>query len=307
MLDRSGEAVFAAVLRAHSLRATISSSASYCDRWHDPEPATDHGTFHLIDRGVCWVQAPVLERPLRLEAGDLVMFPHGAAHAMCSAPDGRESPGDPRYSTMLCGEFEFSGRRNPLLEALPQCLVVRERDSAMQFRRLAQLMSQEAQSGVFASRVVLDKLADALFVMAVRHHLEHASERRGLLAALLDPRLARVLAGIHTQPGRDWTVATLAQLAHLSRTAFAQHFSAVLGTGPIEYLTGFRMEEAARRLADPRCSVAACAEELGYRTEAAFRRAFKRVHGYGPGRLRRRAALAHAAADVAAETASVRP
>jgi AraC family transcriptional activator of mtrCDE len=306
LLDRSGEAVFAAVLRAYPLRATISASASYCDRWHDSEPATDHGTFHLIDSGVCWVRSPVLAEPLRLEAGDLVMFAHGAAHVMCSAPDGRGRAEDPRYSTMLCGEFEFAHpRRNPLLDALPACFVVREQDSAMQFRRLAQLMSQESGSGFFAARVVLDKLAEALFVMALRHYLEHARARRGLIAALLDPRLARVLAAIHTQPGRDWTVAALAELAHLSRTAFAQHFSQVLGSGPIEYLTGLRMDEAVRLLADPRRSVAACAEELGYRTEAAFRRAFKRVHGFGPGRLRRRAALA--AAEAQAQTASGRP
>jgi AraC-like DNA-binding protein len=196
---------------------------------------------------------------------------------------------------MLCGEFEFaSGRRNPIVDALPGCFAVREADSAMQFRALAQLMAQESRGAAFGSRSVLDKLADALFVMALRHYVEHAEERRGLLAALFDPRLARALEAMHARPGADWTVATLAEAAHLSRTAFAEHFSAVLGVSPIEYLTRWRMAEAARLLRDPRQSVAGIAEQLGYQTEAAFRRAFKRVHGVGPGQVRRESAALEA-------------
>jgi AraC-like DNA-binding protein len=288
MIDRAGEAVFAAVLRAQQLRATISSSASYCDNWTEPEPACEHGTFHLIDSGVCWVSSPALEVPVRIAAGDLVMFPHGSEHLLSSAPAAGGAPAV-RHTTMLCGEFEFgTGKRNVIVDALPPCFVVREQDSAMQFRKLAQLMSQESQSRAFGSRTVLDKLADALFVMAVRHYVEHATERRGLLAALLDARLARALEAIHSRPGTDWTVASLADIAHMSRTAFAERFSELLGTSPIDYLTHWRMTEAARLLRDPRLSVAAIADQLGYQTEAAFRRAFKRIHGFGPGQLRRR-------------------
>ncbi|MGH8441418.1 MAG: cupin domain-containing protein, partial [Nevskiaceae bacterium] len=80
MLDQSGESVFSAVLRSNQLRASISSSASYCDNWTDREPTTDHGTFHLIDSGVCWVSSPALGEPARLAAGDLIVFPQGSAH-----------------------------------------------------------------------------------------------------------------------------------------------------------------------------------------------------------------------------------
>ena len=287
MLDASGESVFSAVLRTNQLRATISSSATYCDNWTDPEPATDHGTFHLLDSGVCWVKSDVLDAPLRIAAGDLLMFPQGAAHDLSGSPDGRTAP-EARFTSMLCGEFEFAtGKRNAIVDALPSCFVVREQESGMQFRQLAQLMLHEARSNSFGSRAILDKMADTLFVMAVRHHIEHAPERRGLLAALCDPRLVRALEAIHTQPGKEWTVATLAEAAHMSRTAFANHFASVLGAGPIEYLTHWRMTEARRLLADPRTSVAAVASDLGYRTEAAFRRAFKRVTGLGPGTVRR--------------------
>ncbi len=287
MLDASGESVFSAVLRANQLRAYISSNQAYCDNWTEPEPASDHGMFHLIDTGVCWVRSDTLEAPVRLAAGDLVVFPQGAGHTLAATPDGRSAP-EARFTSMLCGEFEFAtGKRNAIVDALPACFVVREQESGMQFRQLAQLMLHEARSTSFGSRAILDKMADTLFVMAVRHHIEHAPERRGLLAALCDPRLVRALEAIHGQPGKEWTVASLAEAAHMSRTAFANHFAAVLGTGPIEYLTQWRMSEARRLLADPRTSVAAVAADLGYRTEAAFRRAFKRVTGVGPGMVRR--------------------
>ncbi|MEQ1439008.1 AraC family transcriptional regulator [Fontimonas sp. SYSU GA230001] len=287
MLDASGEAVFSSVLRAHPLRARISASPSYCDDWTEREPETEYGTFHLIDSGVCWVRSPVLAAPLRLAGGDLVVFPSGAAHVLSSALDARRGP-ETRFTSMLCGEFDFAtGKRNAIVEALPPCIVVREQESGLQFRQLAQLMLHEARSSSFGSAAVLDKMADTLFVMAVRHHIEHSTERRGVLAALVDPKLAPALEAMHTRPGYEWTVADLAGLAHLSRTGFAQHFTSVLGLGPIEYLTRWRMTEARRLLAEPRMSVAAVADRLGYRTEAAFRRAFKRVTGTGPGRVRR--------------------
>ncbi|HWY23781.1 MAG TPA: cupin domain-containing protein, partial [Nevskia sp.] len=116
MLDPSAEAVFAAVLRSHQLRATISSSASYCDNWTDPEPPCNHGTFHLLDRGECMVRSPALAQPLRLAAGDLVVFPHGDEHVLGHVADGAAG----RFTSMLCGEFEFaSGPRNPIVDALP--------------------------------------------------------------------------------------------------------------------------------------------------------------------------------------------
>lgn len=293
MLDRSGETAFAAVLGAHQLRAYISANPQYCGAWNEPEPAIDHGMFHLIDDGECWVRAPFIQEPIRLGPGDLAMFPHGNEHQLCSVPTAPDGGGKNDFTSVLCGEFVFAtGNRNPILDALPDCIIVRETDSGMQFRHLAQLLSHEARQTSFGRQLVLDKLADALFVMALRHHIANSTERRGLIAALIDPRMARVLEAMHAEPGRAWTVAMLADLAHQSRTAFAQHFGEVLGVSPYQYLTEWRMAEALRLLGDPKSSAATVAEKLGYQTEAAFRRAFKKVHGYGPGRARRAARTA---------------
>lgn len=292
MLDRSAETAFAAVLGAHQLRASVSDNPHYCGRFVEPEPATPQGSFHLIDEGVCVVDLPNDRGAIELRSGDLVMFPHGAAHTLRSPPDcdSGSGPAAARFTSILCGEFEFAtGRRNPILDALPDWIVVREDGSHQQFRHLARLMAHEARQESFGRQLVLDKLADALFVMALRQHIAASSERRGLIAALIDPRLARVLEAMHLEPGRQWTVASLAGLAHQSRTAFAQHFNDVLGVSPYQYLTEWRMAEALRLLADPRHSAATIAEKLGYQTEAAFRRAFKKIHGYGPGLARRAA------------------
>jgi AraC-like DNA-binding protein len=290
MLDRSGEAAFAAVLGAHQLRATITDDFRYCGNWTDYDAATDRGVFHLIHEGECLIRLKGRSEQLCVGAGDLVIYPHGHEHLLCAVPEAERKGGLGEFTSMLCGEFEFAtGRRNPILDALPEVMVISEADSGAQFRVLAQLMTHEARNRQFGRQLVLDKLADALFVMALRHYIAHNGERRGLIAALVDPRLARVLEAMHTAPGRDWTVASLAELAHQSRTAFAQHFSEVLGVSPYQYLTEWRMAEAQRLLVDPRSSVAAVAEQLGYQTEAAFRRAFKKIHGYGPGRTRREA------------------
>ena len=287
MLNRSGESALAAVLSAHQLRAAITDDMTYCGRWRDREPATPHATFHLMAAGCCQVEADMLEQPLQLSAGDLIVFARGSAHTLCSvAPSSEQAPLPD--TVMLCGELDFAtGTHNPVLQALPDCLVVRAQDSDAQFGQLAQLMCSVSRQAGFGRQVVLDKLADALFVMAVRHHINHTANARGLLAALLDAKLALALDALHARLGEDWTVERLAQVACMSRTAFALRFSEVIGTSPHQYLTETRMIEALRLLKDPRLSTAAVSEQLGYQSEAAFRRSFKRVHGQGPGVFRR--------------------
>lgn len=291
MLDRSAEAVLASVLSTYPLRASVSDSFHYCGEWHEPEPDTPWATFHLLASGWCWVEARagVLPAPLRLEAGDLIVFTRGSAHVLSHAPAGQaQTAPSPLDTAMLCGELRFpAGTRNPVLEALPDCLLVRRAESEARFVQLAELLCLESRQRAIGNQVVLDKLADALFVMAVRHHLTQASHPRGLLAALRDPRLALALEALHGNPGHDWTVAKLAAVACLSRTVYAERFSQVLGVSPHQYLTELRMTEALRLLRDPRLSVTAIAGQLGYESEAAFRRTFKRIHGFGPGAARR--------------------
>ncbi len=286
MLETPEDSALDSVLNAYHLRARITDNPKLCGRWREPEEAGPRAYFHLIDRGMCWFEAGCLDMPVRLAAGDLILLPRGDAHVLTSEPE--PGPADACFSTLLCGEFEFEGGTagNPLLDALPDCIVVHAADAGDAFRRLAELLGEESRRPDFGKQAVMDKLADALFTMAVRHYLKTAPGRRGLLAGLADGRLRPALEAMHREPGRDWSVAQLAGIACLSRTAFAQRFSQALGQSPIQYLTRWRMTVALGLLRDPRLSVAAIAEQLGYQTEAAFRRSFKRVHGSGPGQFR---------------------
>jgi len=123
----------------------------------------------------------------------------------------------------------------------------------------------------------------------LRHHMANVPELTGFLAALKDERIARALAALHRSPGKDWRVDSLAHEAGMSRTVFAERFAALLGRTPMQYLAAWRMHLAEEMLKLRRASVAQVAERLGYQTETAFRRAFKRVRGIGPGDVRRRA------------------
>jgi transcriptional regulator GlxA family with amidase domain len=185
------------------------------------------------------------------------------------------------------------------MRALPPAITVRADADNGRLAALAAVLRGEAQAQAFGSRAVLDKLSDALFVIALRDYLRHQPPTTGLLAALTDRRLSAALAAIHEHPGTDWTVQALADKALLSRAAFAQRFNELLGEPPMRYLARWRMTIGLQRLREGRVSVAQVAGELGFETEAAFRRAFKRAHGFGPGFARRNPAESAAPASSA--------
>jgi len=288
MLEQSAEKVFASIMGAYQISARITDDVVYCGQWIEREPDMDRGIFHLISAGSCRVEASYLPEPINLGQGDLIVFPRGGAHTLCQVlRSGSDTPAD---TAMLCGEFTAQGgKRNAVLDSLPDCFVVHEPDEAGHFRALGQMMAAQARQSLFGNQLVLNKLADSLLVLAIRSHVVKDLPRQGLLAALNDPRLSRALAAMHDDAGRNWSIAELAEVALLSRTAFCEHFSAVLGVAPMQYLTEWRMAEALRLLRDPNQSVARIAERLGYQTEAAFRRAFKRVQGFAPGKVRQEA------------------
>ncbi len=284
-----------ALSRLH-LRARVYALPSVCGAWQiDPG---DHpgAQFHLISRGSGYLLLDN-QAPKMLRAGDLCVFPRGAMHRLASNQDShvegtweRPEPDTP-YTSLICGQFEFEQGSPPgLLDALPDAIVVPAEDVDERFSALLRLLADESLHIDAGSGVVLNRLADALFVMVLRHYIQRTRSKRGLLAAATDPRIAAALLAIQRQPGQPWTVAALAQLAGMSRTAFSARFSELMRTSPMAYLARWRMHEADRLFRDTRNSVARVAEQLGYETEAAFRRAYKRITGQTPGSVRKRAA-----------------
>ncbi|HUP91574.1 MAG TPA: AraC family transcriptional regulator [Solimonas sp.] len=275
------------VMSVYQVRASVSDVFEVCGAWRYDEPQLGRAYLHLILDGESWLRQAGSE-PLRIGPDDLVVFPRGTAHVMLPyAPPGQLARTE-QSCTMLCSEIDFlPATHNPLLAALPDMIVVNDQEAGSRFRQVAQLLRDEKHAARPGSQALVDRLCDALFVMAVRHHVSSTTRPQGLIAAMREPRLGRALSAMHREIARDWTVADLATEAHMSRTAFAEHFSSVLGQTPIHYLTELRIALAERLLQQPRATVAQVAGELGYQTEAAFRKAFKRLRGVGPGSVRR--------------------
>ncbi|HSC46625.1 MAG TPA: AraC family transcriptional regulator [Gammaproteobacteria bacterium] len=286
------------VLHSFRVAAHICRKGSFCGKWALDSTGFSGSIFHLIGRGAAWLHTDELETPIALRGGDLVMLPHGKWHQITGTPQREKRPtltpegASGPLTTVLCGLVtSTAGAFDPIIRVLPDILVVHAEDqgTSAQLHALARMMMSEYESGGTGGQAVLERLAEIMYVMIIRHYMQSQPQQRGLLAAIADPRLAGVLGAIHQDPGHDWQVQELADLAGMSRTAFAQKFSAMLELTPMQYVTHWRMHLAKDLLSDRRNTVTKIAEQLGYQTEAAFRRAFKRVSGSAPGKIRKQA------------------
>lgn len=275
--------------------------------------------YHVVSEGSCWV---ALEddspSPERLDAGSVVVFPHGDGHVLSSDPACRAGPGHGvvRYSLhgedlpfylgeaagpaqgsagearLLCGFLACDvAPFNPLVQALPRMVHLRA-DLAAGDEVLGRLV-QAAMAEVRARRPghagVLSRLSELLFIEVVRQYVERLSpSRQGWFGALADPQLGRVLRLMHGAPAEPWGLDALARQAGLSRTVLVQRFNQQLGLSPMAYLTNWRMQLATGLLAGSQGSLARIAEQVGYQSEAALSRAFKRCLGVSPAAWRKR-------------------
>lgn len=263
--------------------------------------ARDEVMFHIVTDGACWLRRPG-EAPFQLFEGDLAVVPQGVEHDLVDSPE-REAepledflartsfptPGGPT-TTLVCGMYGADAQlTHPMLRALPP-VVHFSASTVRAIPSLAAMMSlvkAEVESSSPGSAALIPHLFDALFVYVIRAWVEDVTpERPGWLAALKDPLLSKALARMHAEPAAAWTVESLAEEAGLSRAAFARRFAEQVGESPLAYLTRWRMGVAARLLHTSEASVAEIAERVGYDSEFAFSRAFKRERGLPPRRYR---------------------
>ncbi|OOG64403.1 hypothetical protein B0E46_07010 [Rhodanobacter sp. B04] len=279
------EPALESLLNQSILRVAVVAELHRCGSWFLDGPRYHCGLFHLVGTGQCKVECAALGHAMQLEAGDLVVFPQGDPHRLST--DGQANPEDAGRTSLVCGEMKFSGNaHHPLNHALPACFVVRSKDAGNTFRQLSAMMVEVVNAGQDGRQVLLNKLADALFTLAVCDYARRTGERRGLFAAVADSRISKVLQAVHESPGNPWTMQTMAGLACMSRSAFAERFTHLMQIPPMQYVTQWRVSVAEQLLRDRQQSVACIAEQLGYSSEAAFRRLFKRVSGMCPGRIR---------------------
>jgi AraC-like DNA-binding protein len=282
--------------------------------------------FHVVTRGACW-GGIVGEPPLRLEAGDVVAFPQGDPHVLAATPGMRAQPdlvayaralagpapvrvalggGGPDRAELFCGFLGCDARPfNPLLAALPRVLHARAQGGGA-LRQFIDAAVEESSARRPGGESVLARLSELMFVEVVRRHLEaRPAGGTGWLAGLRDDHVGRALAALHRRPEHAWTLDELARRAGLSRSSLAERFVELVGHPPMQYLARWRMQLAAGLLAGGSASVAQVADEVGYASEAAFSRAFKKIVGVPPAAWRRtRAAPAAVTAPAGAGTAA---
>ncbi len=293
------------LLSLYPLQAALNVRCHFGAPWQLqlPEAVQGCAPYHLLISGDAWLELPDGSRA-PLHTGDAVLFPRGSAHrihAGDSAPAPQRHAAAPHMvvatndgtgpaSNVLCGEFHFGPEAAPLLRTLPDVVIVRtaEQPALASLRALIALLQQEADEARPGAAAIMAQLSSALFAMLLRGWLEQAGAQ-GLIAVLAEPRLQAALHAMLAAPEQPWHLEELAALCHMSRATFVRLFRQAAGTPPAEVLTQLRMAQAARLLAQGRLGAAQIGEQVGYQSEAAFNRVFKRHHGVGPGEYRRTA------------------
>jgi AraC-like DNA-binding protein len=297
-----------AVLAVAGVRGTVAATLNAAEPWGLALDAVPGAAFHAVTDGLAWLR--ISSRPgVRLMPGDVVLLPAGTAHVLASAPDADTVPfdhlaaeqalaaGDELHlgagvaqTRILCASYHQDPAVTvPLLTLLPDVLHIPSHQAGAALDTTLRLLAQEISRPRPGAAAVLNRIVDILLVQLLRSWLDTgpAHERpASWLSALTDPVAGPALAVLHTQPGHDWTIPSLAAAIGVSRATLARRFPAQVGSTPAAYLTRWRMDLAAVRLRDTDDTVGTIARSLGYTSEYAFNRAFTRARDIPPGRYR---------------------
>ena len=302
--------LFDDLLRGIRLRSSVFFRPEFGAPWGFS--IADQGTvFHIVAHGNCWLHVKGIAKPVWLSAGDLVVATRGDTHIMRDAPETpavdffklakRHAPGkdrvfraggEGRVTRLVCGGMQFeNGGTNPLVAILPPLLHVKAKEQTPRpwLRLTVEHVLAELDSGDAGAAEVVTRLADILFIQAVRSYFEQNAETAefGWLAAVRDQRIGPAIALLHGQPDKPWTIASLARRVAMSRSTFAETFTKLVGEPPFRYLTRLRIDAAATRVRSTDDGLKAIAATAGYESVAAFTRVFRRHMGMTPGEYRK--------------------
>lgn len=298
--------------------------------WAIAFPAQREARFHFVASGAgCWLRTPGTDW-VQLNPGDAVLLPRGSFHILASAPDvptvdidslarvpvsdniylvRGDASGNPQDAdVMFCGAMRFNlDPLHPLLAMMPDVMHagdLAQRDPTVP--ALMEAMEREVSLDRIGACGILARLADVLAASIIRAWVEcGCSDSTGWIAAVHCPKIGKVIAAIHADPERDWTVPMLAELMGASRSRFAEAFTRTLGESPAKYVAKVKMFQARRWISQDGMRIAVAADRLGYDSEASFSRAFKRIIGQPPSAMRAENFRMPRAALKEAETAGV--
>lgn len=301
-MDPTGD-LFPTIRVASAMYTRIDATAP----WGINFRAYPHTKFGIVLQGNCWMGLEGSSRTIPLARGDYYMLPRGHAYTL------RDDLGSPTRScdeliqdrgrdrvircggggaptTVIGGLFVFDKPGRPaLLDLLPDLIhVTVEQSKIPDLEATLRLLASETELPSIGSQLIVNRVADILFAQTIRAHLNQENGRKhGWLGAARDGQISQALRLMHERADRPWTIEMLATEVGMSRSAFATRFKALVGEAPLEYLTRSRMQKAAQLLQQRHMKIMEIAEKIGYESEGAFNKAFKRHHGTTPGKFRR--------------------
>jgi len=297
------------VLNSLELKGWLSSRRELVPPWRYDFAASKDSMFHVISYGGAYLQIEGETDPIWVEDGDILLFPTGHPHSLYDDPSSPlsralvhldykperghhivNSDGEGQNLLMLCGAFHFEYPNDfPLLHRLPKFIHIHGTQGRMEqgFADIIALITRESASQQLGTEIMLRRLTELLFIQVIRFWItQQTEENTGWISALQDQPISAALNLIHQSPEFKWTVKELAAAATLSRSAFSARFTELVGEPPIAYLTRWRMLKATRLLKNE-VRVETIADLLGYESEVAFRKAFKREIGIPPAKYRK--------------------
>jgi AraC-like DNA-binding protein len=271
-------------------------------------PPSDLAHFAMLSRGNCWLSVDGIPEPIPLTGGDCFLVAKGTSIVLRDSPRTRPRStfreigakangnvvlhgGGGAPTTIVCGSLSFDrASLKPITQLLPSFILMKA-DEARTFalHNTVQALASEMAEQSPGSEVVSTRLAEVLFIQVLRAHIASGSERdKGWLGAIFDPQIGTALSAVHNSVDSPWTVESIATAAGMSRSAFAARFKELLGQTPLEYVTEWRMLKAIQLLEERDKKLIDVARSVGYESDAAFSKTFKRFVGASPGEYRRR-------------------
>ena len=302
------------ILSRMQLSGTLYFRTSFTSPWSIGVPSYKNvARFHLAHKGRCLIRIEGESEPVLIEQGDLIIITRGAAHTMFCDPETENQSvalekviedsgftgkgalvygeyGTHHETQLVCGHFAFSDQAQHLLiDALPSYIHIKNYgiQSGAWMESTLKVIGNEAGQGNMGSDIIALKMAEIIFAQALRAYLETVANDVPVLAGFADSKIARALTAIHEDPGYPWVLEKLAEVAGMSRTAFAARFSECMTMTPLGYITSWRMEIARQELMNSNLPIIEIAEKVGYNSEAAFSRVFKKHNDRAPAAYRR--------------------